>query len=506
MMAFRNIHPSIVALDLFESKRFIIFLGSAVTLIIMWQFGQKIFESPLFTIGQIAVIIVLFVLYFNGRRALFLFVLFLVAIEEHEMSSTFAYWNPQEAGTLLELRIAGIGIFDAITIIFLIPTIFREVARYIHGEKIISYRTDIFLIPFVIAYLLGMINGSFNAISSKHYFSELHDLLQIPAFYFIASRTLKSKRDVWILLKIILITFSVKTLIFIKRYLEGGGVYFGYDYYRVALGSDVPFMAFLALSLIVLYILMKDNPKIIRIIYFLGIGYSTILLVSAIGRSTYILSAISLVVIFYLLRKDIRLHHVLLSIGMMIFGGLIFVFVVLDEINRELISYALTTAFNWVEAIKFYGDLSLGERILEIVNVWESLVRDGAVWLGKGWGSIWKEIVYHHPFNKGSYPLEEQLSGIHTSTHIDAVYFLLKVGIVGTVLIYFSHVKYLLRAIKVYAQQKNWIDKSSTLMIITLMILFIPNYTYFGKLKLLLGIIYGCVAVYTHVSEKELCA
>lgn len=82
-----------------------------------------------------------------------------------------------------------------------------------------------------------------------------------------------------------------------------------------------------------------------------------------------------------------------------VYVGLFFYFYIIDDENRELISYTISTAFLWVEAIRLYNDLSIGQRILEMINIRTTLVKDGTILRGNGWGSacgcaaIFREIV-----------------------------------------------------------------------------------------------------------------
>ncbi len=470
--------------------------GVLLVLLVMARFGQKILDAPLFSVGYLVLLLMGAALIYSPRTALYVLLAGLVAFEEQVMTSTEAFFNPQEGSTILELRVAGIGIFDALILLFLIPTAVREFVRWRSGESLRRFPADTYLLPFAAAYLFGMLLGLFNMESVKHYVGEIRDLFYIPAMYFITSRILTTRREAETGVVIILAVFMAKSAVFIRRYLVGGGVYFGHDYYRVALGTDVPLMAILALSLIAFFILRSDLSRAWRLLIFLGIAYASILLVSSIGRSTYIMTVVALIVLFVMLRKDLRPSHILLTLGMGTLGGLFFAYVVLDDLNRQLIGYALTSAFNWVDALKLYGDLSLGERILELINIWATLGRDGAWLWGHGWGAAWSEIAVLHPLNRGSYPLAEQLSGIHTSAHVDAVFFLLKVGIAGTALIYFSHLRYLARGISLFKLQERKRQRTALIALIVMMIIFIPNYTYYGKIKFFLGFIYGAIAIF----------
>jgi hypothetical protein len=87
--------------------------------------------------------------------------------------------------------------------------------------------------------------------------------------------------------------------------------------------------------------------------------YLAIILLAGLGRLTYILTALALLMIIVLHRKRIHAGTIGLMIIFAFAGFLIFYYAVLSSANRDVISYAFTSAFNWWDAVKMYGDLSL---------------------------------------------------------------------------------------------------------------------------------------------------
>jgi hypothetical protein len=175
-------------------------------------------------------------------------------------------------------------------------------------------------------------------------------------------------------------------------------------------------------------------------------------------------------------------------------GGVVFYLTVLTPVQRELVGYLLGSAFNWFGAVAVAGDMSIGQRVLEIINVGETLSRSGAWLWGLGWGAPWSEIAVHHPFDKGSFPIQEQLTGVHTTAHLDFVYFVLKVGIIGAALIYSGLLRFCLAAFRLAKAETGKLPKLALIGILVFLIVVIPNYVYFVKLKCLMGIAFGCIA------------
>ena len=477
-------------------------IGILVPIIVMHYFGEKVFVSPLFAFASVVFVLLIVALCFNQKIALYILTAGLIAFEEFELSNSYAYHQQGVSSSILGMRIAGVSAIDAVTLLFLLFVVIRRIADAQEYRTKFWSPSDMFFLPFVLAYGFGMVTGYFQRLTISHFTWELRDVFYIAAFYYITSRTFTHRKDIVVLLSVILGTFALKSLFFIYRYLEGEGLFYGYGYYRVALGSDIPLIALAAIACIVGFILSRGHSILLRVVLFICIAYTSVLLVASIGRSTYILTVVSLVIVFILLRKDIGIRHILATIGMGFFGGFIFYFYVLTPENRELISYAISTAFNWYEAIQLYSDLSMGQRIIEFINIWETLSRNSAWLWGLGWGAPWTELVIHHPFDQGSFSWEEQYSGIHTTAHIDAIYFLHKVGIIGTILIYATHVRFLVASIQSFSTDSSAMLKLVSICLIVMIVMFFPNYTYFVKLKLLLGITFGAIAVFSGSIRK----
>jgi hypothetical protein len=168
----------------------------------------------------------------------------------------------------------------------------------------------------------------------------------------------------------------------------------------------------------------------------------------------------------------------------------------LPEGLREAIAYAMTVAFNWVDALKLYGDLSFGTRLLEVINVWAVLQREGALLWGLGWGAPWSEIAIHLPFDGGAFDIEEQYSGIHVQTHIDMITFMLKVGIIGTLIIYWSLLRFCVAAVRLYRGLASPAEQWTLMALILMLLIFLPNFLYFIRLKYLLGFALAGAAVF----------
>jgi hypothetical protein len=331
-------------------------------------------------------------------------------------------------------------------------------------------------------------------------------LVHVLVFYFIFSRALESRRDVVLALLVGGGVFVLKHGLFFYRYLTGGGLQTGV-YHRVLLGSDLPLTA-LALTLtIATMLIFRENIRAsVRWGLLLLAVYFVVMLIAGLGKLTYLQALYALGLIGVLHRRDIRPRTVLAVLGMSAGAAALVFFTLLPADSRDAILYALTSAFNWWDALKLYGDLSFGTRLLEIINVWEQLTREGALLLGQGWGAAWREIAVHMPFDGGAFAVEEQHSGVHVQTHIDAITFLLKVGILGTLAIYASMLRYWLEGLRLYrAETVTW-HRWALMALMLMIIIFVPNYLYFIRLKYLLGFAFAGITIFmaTHdIGQKN---
>lgn len=450
---------------------------------------------PLFAIGGLGLVVLVPTVLLRPRVAFFLAIAGLVLMEEFDLSSSEAFFEAGINNSLLALRVFGVSFMDILTLLFLLPVLVREWDQWYRTGRLRALPTDRFFLPMLLVYLMGAFQGWFTKLSFSHFTWEARDILYILAWYIVASRTLKGGKDVRTLILLVLSVFSVKSLLFVYRALMGQGLFYGYDYYRVALGSDVPMMALPFVASLVALVILRARPWWQRGLLALFALWWTVLLLASLGRSAYLLTALSLVVTVVAFRRDIRPKHLALGAGGLLVGGSIFYWGILGPVHRELVSYVLGSAFNWVDALSVYGDLSIGQRVMEAINISETLNRAQAWILGMGWGSSWTELVIKHPIDKGSFPLEEQLSGIHTSAHIDALYFLMKVGVLGTLVLYGSYLRFFRRILRHLTRETDVAARLVSLVLLVFLVMVVPNYVYFVKLKCLLGVVLGCVGL-----------
>jgi hypothetical protein len=356
----------------------------------LMAFGEYVLESPRYFVAVTAIIAAVLLILINLRLAVTLYIVFLAAYEEYVLSSTEAFMTEGIKGSILAVRIFGIGLLDFTLLAFLTPVLIK-VWHEIRSEKASLLRKeDRYLFPIIAIWLYGMLLGYFYMQSMSVFAADVRDLGYIIVFYFIISRVFSSVRDYSTAISLLLITVLLKTSVFVWRYLTGGGVSYGYDYLRPLLGSDTALVGLL-LAMIIGYMFLKYHSPLHHKMILLGlIGYTTIILIAGLTRSTYVLTSFAIVLLFYLFRDRLKASTYIVALSVVLSGGLIFYFGILSDSNREIISYLLGSAFNWVEAIKLYGDLSMGQRILEVINIWETLSREGMVLLGLGWGSEWR--------------------------------------------------------------------------------------------------------------------
>ncbi|MDT8322502.1 MAG: hypothetical protein RRA94_00210 [Bacteroidota bacterium] len=482
----------------------------AFTAIFLVVTGDKLATSPAYALSMAVMLGAVVLMLIDFRVALLLFVAFLFAYEEFNLTSQEAFVDKSIANTVLAVKVFGFALMDVLSIVLLIPVLLREWRHMLEHGRWRWLRGDLFLLPLILVWLYGMIPGIVHMRSFSDYTWDLRMLAHVLIFYFIFSRTFSARRDIVLALLVGAGVFVLKHGLFFYRYLTGGGLQTGV-YHRVLLGSDLPLTALaLALTLASLLIFRRhfaagNTLPLLRPALLLLAVYFVVMLIAGLGKLTYLQAIYSLALIAVLHRRDIRPRTVLAVVGLSAGAAMLVFFTVLSAESRNAILYALTSAFNWWDALKLYGDLSFGTRLLEIINVWDQLTREGGLLLGQGWGAAWRETAVHMPFDGGAFSVEEQHSGIHVQTHIDAITFLLKVGIVGTIAIYASMLRFGLEGLRMYrATRESW-HRWALMALVLMIIIFVPNYLYFIRLKYLLGFAFAGITIFmaTHDSNKS---
>ena len=492
-------------------------LGLVLLLVVM---GEDMVARPILAVSILMMAAAAALMLIDFRLALLLLVAFLFGYEEFNLSSEQAFVEENIAGTVMSVQILGFALMDVISLVFLLPVLLREWRHAVTTGRWRWLRADLLLLPVVAVWVYGIVPGLLNMHTRGDFTWDLRMLAHVLVFYFIFSRSFRTRRDYLAALLVGGSVFLLKHGVFFFRYLTGGGLQTGM-YHRVLLGSDLPLTA-LALALTVTALFVSRHAwrsaalataersdtnggvspdarlraRVGHAALLLLAAYFTVMLVAGLGKLTYLQASYSLALVFVLHRRDIHLRTVLMVIAAGVAASLLVFLTVLPTEGREIIVYALTSAFNWVDALKLYGDLSFGTRLLEIINVWAVLQREGAVLWGLGWGAAWTEIAAHLPFDGGAFAVEEQFLGVHVSTHIDALTFLLKVGVIGTLIIYASYLRFFTAAFGLYRRQRAPWERWTLMALMLMLLIFIPNYLYFIRLKYLLGFALAGVAIF----------
>ncbi|PLX23252.1 MAG: hypothetical protein C0600_15155 [Ignavibacteria bacterium] len=486
------------------------FLPVSVTLLsilFLLSTGDKLAESPIFAVSIAVTIAAVALMLIDLRLAVLLFVAFLLAYEEFNLTSEQAFVEENIKGTVMAVKIFGFALMDVISLVLLLPVLLREWSRAVETGRWRWLRADWLLLPLAIVWLYGMIPGAMNMHSRGDFTWDLRMLLHVLVFYFIFSRTFTTRRDYLYALIVAGAVFLAKHAVFFFRYLTGGGLHTG-SYHRVLLGSDLPLTA-LALALTVAALLLfrrsrhehRHGSQMQHWALLALAAYFSVMLIAGLGKLSYLQAAYSLIMIFLLHLREIHYRTVAAVIAFGFVASLVVFFTVLPAEGRDTILYALSSAFNWWDALKLYGDLSFGTRFLEIVNVWAVLMRDNAVLWGLGWGAAWREIAISMPWDGGAFGAEEQFEGVHIQTHIDALTFMLKVGVAGMLVIYASILRFWITALRMYHRQHSTWEKWVLMALMLMIIIFAPNYLYFIRLKYLLGFALAGVAVFAGTDD-----
>ncbi len=482
--------------------------GAAVVLLVlvvcglMLAAGAKLTTSPAAAAAALVVGVAAAVMLHDMRLALFAFAVFLFGYEEFDLSSTEAFFSEQNS-TVLGVRILGVSLMDFLSALLLVPVLVREWSIARRTGRVRVFDADLLLVPIVLLWVYGAVLGLFHTRTMSTYTWELRDLGHVVVFYIIFSRTFARRSDVLVFLAVGAATFLLKNGVFIARWMRGGGLdVTGGEYSRILLGSDLTLTAFFLCVTVAAQLVVRPMPRAARVGLALLAMYLTIMLMAGLGRLTYLLTAGGLVMIFVLNRRQVRTRTIVATVGVGLIAAWTFFTYALDEGSSRMITYALSSAFSWKDAIALYGDLSIGARVLEAINIWSTLSAKGAVLWGLGWGAPWQEYILH-PFDIGSFDIMDQIRGVHVNAHVDAVQFMLKLGVVGTVLLYATFVRIWRRGVRVYHATTGSLDRLTLLAVLTLIVVIVPNFIYFIRLKFLLGFAIAAVALFirTHAAD-----
>lgn len=481
--------------------------------------GDRLTSSPVVAVSVAVMLCAAVLMVIDFRLALLLFVGFLFGYEEFNLASEEAFVTDNIGGTVMEIRLFGLALMDFVSVVLLIPVLIREWRHAVATGHWRWMKGDVFLLPVLIVWLYGIVPGLFNMRAGSDFTWDLRILLHVLVFYYIFSRTFTTRRDYLHAILVAAAIFLAKSGVFIWRYLTGGGVQSGV-YNRVLLGSDLPLTALaLLLTAVALLLLRKwqrgdfpdsaadhalpSNATWLQPALLMLLLYFVVLLIAGLGKLTYLQTLYCFVMIFILHRHDIRPRIVLSIIALSVVVSVGVFYTVLSPEAQDVMLYAVGTAFNWWDALMLYGDLSIGTRYFEIINVWAVLQREGALLWGLGWGAPWREIAVHMPFDAGAFSVEEQRAGEYVQTHVDAVTFMLKVGILGMIVIYASILRFWTAALRLYVRQRSAWEKWVLMALILMILIFAPNYLYFIRLKYLLGFALAGVAVFLATDEQR---
>jgi hypothetical protein len=496
-----------------------------VLVFVLATLGERLTASTAFAASFAVMCSAIVLMLIDFRLSLLLFVGFLFSYEEFNIVSEQAFIEENIANTVMAVKILGFALMDVISLVFLIPVLLREWRRAVATGRWRWLKTDVYLLPIAVVWVYGFVPGLLNMNSMSDFTWDLRMLLHVLVFYFIFSRSFTTRRDYLLALLVGGGVFLLKHGLFFYRYLTGGGLQTG-SYNRVLLGSDLPLTALaLALTVTALFIYRdrrlkqganatpplseaySASPTLRARVQHGGLlllsGYFTIMLIAGLGKLTYLQAVYSLLLVLFLHRQEVRPRTVLAVVAFAAAGSVLVFFTVLPEAGRDTIVYALSSAFNWWDALKLYGDLSFGTRLLEIINVWAVLLRENAVLWGLGWGAAWREIAMHMPFDGGSFAVTEQYTGVHVQTHIDAITFMLKVGIIGTIAIYASMFRFWIAGFRMYRLQRRAWERWTLMGMLLMIAIFAPNYLYFIRLKYLLGFALAGVAMFAGTDDSR---
>jgi O-antigen/teichoic acid export membrane protein len=78
---------------------------------------------------------------------------------------------------------------------------------------------------------------------------------------------------------------------------------------------------------------------------------------------------------------------------------------------------------------------------------------------------------------------------------------MLKIGIIGMAVMYWAFYRFWKKGIRRYHAQRNTSERIALLAILLMLVIFVPNFVYYTRLKFLVGIALAGIAAFTEGEE-----
>ncbi len=140
---------------------------SFFTSIFLILFGQKLTSSWSQFLAVTVMVCAIALTAIRSRYALLLFIVFLFAYEEFDLSSKEAFAANVGNNSVLMVRFFGLSLMDFAAVVFLLPVLVREWKNAVDTGRWRWLKTDMLFLPILAIWLYGIVNGLFHTLTTS---------------------------------------------------------------------------------------------------------------------------------------------------------------------------------------------------------------------------------------------------------------------------------------------------------------------------------------------------
>jgi len=452
--------------------------GFAIVFLIQIKFDIFIEVSLI-----IFVLMVLLVLY-SPMKGFSVFVFFAILSDTHYLYSFEGFKS------IFTVKLLDLSLTDIVVLILLLRCFVDMLFKGKHKFKVSSWDRT-----FVTITSLFVLSAAYGLINTPKFQFWIVDVKLFGFFvvsYFLVRFIFADITELRVLFEVIFLTFTAKLMVFSVFYFAKFGDV-GPNVIQVTLSSDNVFYSLLLLFSLSVYF-YSSNFKL-RIFFGIITLLSTFMIIFTFGREIWVLAGFSLLLFYPFVEKKYRsriLRTTILTVVIVMITASAFYPSLFDYMSYNLRTFSLD-----LEPVE--GEVSGSVRTIEWINVGNLLWDKHAIIQGRGMGATWRDIYIplykqHDPF---SYPTDEVEHGF---THMISSMLLLKVGLLGSSIFWFSLLYSWLKNLSVASEIKNF-DRYTLL---SLLIGCIPVFAKLTlvRIALLGGIILGLVSTYFILKDE----
>ena len=439
------------------------------------------------------VAIVLLVVLLEPKKSIYLLIPAFIFADD--TSRFFAHTN-LDLHSIWTIKVFGFT-FPYLLILSLIYPIFIYYIKEEGDNKITKTDKIIFLL--LLTYGTGMLSGIFNIFSHfRMFLSDIAPFMAIGTIYIFIRAFFRDEKSIRTLVILLIYCIAIDALLNVIFFFIGYGTHFGTTFRTTSDSGRI----FYTLGIFIpagIFFLKKKKTTIESILLLLFMFSSLFLTISWAGRMSWILTIVGAGIFLYLLPRKLRKPMVL----WIIFTSLL-IFIILSMTGAL---QTLTSRFSTLTVWSPYqaaGETSTAVRIVEVINVWHTLlVRKRILW-GVGAGGYFTDKFFRFPFplTLADYKLEWIQHRTFFRTHIPIFNIFFKGGLIAFVLYLIFAFKMFFFTINSYRKTRSAWWKGVLLGFASFYpLLLTHNWT--TKQNMLIGIILGVLANLKSVDRSK---